>query len=268
MSSPNKISGYLGPVATHKAGTSSILYGSDRNADKRWLYTFNSLGYRGEEVDSNAEYRILVTGDSNTVGEGVSWEETWGYQLCQLLTKHNEKIMGKKVSLLNVAQSGAPNDYITRAAMAEAEWFKPTLVIALFSHITRKESIQNSSIEHIGPWREDELSEDFYLFYSEEDGLINTLKNILLLKSFCVNHNYPFIWSSINSDAIFNSASAKHPVCQQYLSFISTVDFAPCNLFGHDLGVDKIHPGGKGHKEFAEVLCRMALEKLIIALEK
>lgn len=255
----NKISGYHGPVAAHQAGTSSIFYGSDRNADKGWRYTFNSLGYRGEEVDSNADHRILVTGDSNTVGEGVSWEETWGYQLCQLLTKNNEKIRGK-VSLLNVAQSGAPNDYITRAAMAEAEWFKPTLVIALFSHITRKESIQNSRIEHIGPWREDELSEDFYLFYSEEDGLINTLKNILLLKSFCAVNNFPFIWSSIDSKTIFNSATAKHPVCQQYLSLIGTVDFVPCNLFGGDLGVDNIHPGGKSHKGFAEVFCSRSLE--------
>src|SRR5688500_5485993 len=60
----------------HVPGTATREYGSDKSGTI--VYEFNSKGYRGEEYDPSAKFRVCVIGESNAFGTGLRVEETFG----------------------------------------------------------------------------------------------------------------------------------------------------------------------------------------------
>ncbi len=71
----------------------------------RYKYTSNSMGFRGrDEYELTADkglFRIVVQGDSVTLGHGVADHETYAY-----LLEQNLRRAGRKVEVLNMGVSG------------------------------------------------------------------------------------------------------------------------------------------------------------------
>ena len=101
-------------------------------------YTFNSLGYRGDEIDTPSNFTILVCGSSSTFGTGLDDTQIWPYHLKQRFNK--EKINNTK--LINLGVAGVPNDYITRLLYRSIDTIKPDLVVVLYAWLNWGEFIQ------------------------------------------------------------------------------------------------------------------------------
>lgn len=94
--------------------------------------TINSLGYRGKNFSLNKEQgvkRILALGDSFVFGFGVSDEETFPYQLEEIL----EKKLNKKVEVINAGYADAfsPDSYYVYLKNRGLK-LKPDLIIMEF----------------------------------------------------------------------------------------------------------------------------------------
>ena len=252
---------YDGPLPQHQPRSSTRWYGSD-NPDSTlacqqrqddWNYEFNSLGFRGQEFDRSAEYSIYFSGCSETFCEGVHLEQSWPDRFADLC---RARIKSVSTSYLNMGQSGAPNDYISRVAITQAAALKPSLLIALFSKISRKEHFSDQGLRHIGPWQEDEIALGYYSIYTEEAGLLNTLRNMLLLQSFCQAKGVAWVIGALEADKFANIC--EHPN-KLIATFANLIDWSRYFAFtphgcGDDCGRDGIHPGVRANQAFAERL--------------
>jgi len=227
------------------------------------LYKFNSLGYRGEEFNPKAKKKIFISGCSYTFGYGLNLEDTWGYQFKKLLSI-NEKLDINEINLLNFAISGHSNDYIVRSLIIQSSCEKPDLIIAYFTHPFRMEYHDKSGHHNLkarssNVWLDDtneELSKDFLVFYNDELGLVQTLKNMLLLQYFCKSNEIDYI-IGLQDIELFNEFSGPWwhgGVAQQFKELIDIEHFYNFNLEKIDIAADNAHPGPKSNKIFAEKL--------------
>lgn len=252
---------YIGPSAQHFPLNKTRWYGSDNperarelgknpeSEENEWLYSFNSLGYRGVEFDSSADISIFVSGCSITVGEAVPWADSWPVQF----EKQAQHSFGTTTSLLNMGQSGAPNEYISRSLLAQIHHTTPTVAVALFSGNARVEYLKGTVVEHIGPWRKDALALDYYAHYTEEIGTAGLLRNILTLQYACDRKDIVFIFGSVEFDKLENILEHKNPIIRQLASMIrwdAYMNFPPRSHF-IDTGRDESHPGPKSHRSLA-----------------
>lgn len=98
-------------------------------------YKFNSMGFRGEDLTTPAEKKIMVVGCSFTYGDGLPWEDTWGYQFVEILKAQT----GKDVKLYSVAYGGSGIDRCAISLMdALHSDFKPDVIIALLPSYSRR----------------------------------------------------------------------------------------------------------------------------------
>ncbi|MBF0273935.1 MAG: SGNH/GDSL hydrolase family protein [Nitrospinae bacterium] len=77
-------------------------------ADNCVTYKTNSLGFRDVEHElkkGNNVYRILILGDSFTVGEGTRFSDIFPIKLAESFRK--KRLSGKKVEIINLAMPGA-----------------------------------------------------------------------------------------------------------------------------------------------------------------
>jgi len=151
--------------------------------------TCNSLGYRSEEYNPHAKIKIFVCGSSTTFGTGLHFEDVWPQQFKKYLSNHL-KYESKEINLLNFSASAESNDYITRTIISQCNEVKPDLLIICFTHSNRTEYVSDKKILSILPGRTNykhnkdrfiEEAIDYYNYFTEEMGFINTLKNMLLL---------------------------------------------------------------------------------------
>jgi hypothetical protein len=127
----------------------SATYGTDQSGTKS--YQFNSLGYRGEELDPAAAATIFVCGCSHTFGVGLNLEETWVHRF-KLAYAESHRLDPAAVNVLNFSEGGASNDYITRTVLTQCAQVRPDLVIAQFSQMSRSEAFVDGEPYSIGPW--------------------------------------------------------------------------------------------------------------------
>jgi len=261
---------YLGPNGAHQPNSSARWYGSDHeqraleikaNKDLKnielinaaacgdWSYHFNSLGFRGPEFQMSAAKKIVVAGDSSTFGEGVPWEYTWGVQFVERLRQYEQT---ESISLLDIAQSGASNDYIARAALAQAAAARPDILAVIYTSTTRKEHVDSSAIHHLGPWCEGDLAERYYHYYSEEDGLINSLKNMLLLQYYCESHSIEYYYAWTQQSYLRKKGPADNPIVVSLMSRLRRDCLCNSRIFSYDHGRDCVHPGPEGHATQAD----------------
>ena len=252
----------------HFAGNKVCYYGLDQSGEK--VYRFNSLGFRGDEFNPKAVKNIFIAGCSYTLGVGLNFEETWGYQFKQKVAK--EAGLGlKEIGLMNFSVGGASNDYITRILLTQMSLYKPDLVIAYFTHSSRIEYIDESSINMLGPWCvNSDITNDFYKqqhlddveeaafsFFSyttQELEFINMLKNMLLLQEYCKSHNIKLMFGSVYSKDLLNKCKEMNSVCSQFLDLLDTERYFKFNLDKIDAASDNSHPGVRSNKKFAEKL--------------
>jgi hypothetical protein len=176
-------------------------------------YSFNSLGFRGEEFRVTADGHIFVCGGSVTLGLGLDYADAWvsvfrrGFAAIHDLHEGN-------VNLQNFASSGCANGYIARTLIGQCIRFRPTLALAELTFSHRAEILHNGRSYNIGPWclldtfdggaqadgHDHELRQMIRqkakAYYELDDKLSagqDLLKNALLLQLFFQVHQIPFL---------------------------------------------------------------------------
>jgi hypothetical protein len=220
--------------------------------DGDWGYEFNSLGYRCGEYEPAAEFRIFAVGCSNTLGVGLRTEQTWPSVFTRMFSNGQPK---KTVCLMNFAQGSASNDYISRTTITQCEASAPDLLLVNFTGMARKEYIDGHKIKNLLPAEKlDDISRAFYKIYSDEEGILNALKNILLIQLYCEARSIRFLFAW-GDHRLLTSHYLKHPLCGPLLSMIDRDRFCSYGLKDADVFVDKardlVHPGPRSHHIFA-----------------
>src|SRR5689334_11722829 len=95
--------------ADGKGGHTISTYGAGASHHK--TYSFNTAGFRGEDLLPDAAMRLFVGGCSFTFGHGLDIEETWPYKF-KLRVAARTGCDPSRINLLNFSQGGASNDYI------------------------------------------------------------------------------------------------------------------------------------------------------------
>jgi len=110
---------------------------------------YNSYGFRGDEFQEqkhDIDFRIFAVGGSTTYGSGVTDDETWPAYLQQII---NEKIIGKKIEVINAGIPGADTRGELKAIKQKLAKLSPDLIIMfdgwndLQHYLPTEKTIQN-----------------------------------------------------------------------------------------------------------------------------
>ena len=94
------------------------------------LYRVNSQGFRGEELATAAQPRVVIYGDSFIHAEYTALENTLAAQLSDRLTAAT----GGPVEVINGGVAGYGPDQVLRRVQDELEWLEPDLlIVAVFT---------------------------------------------------------------------------------------------------------------------------------------
>lgn len=252
----------------HTINSTNMFYGAEINT--------NSLGLRADkEFDipkSNGTKRILVLGDSITMGWGVNYNETYSNVLEKLLNKNSEV----KYEVLN-AGVGNYNSVNNLAAFKKYLYLKPDIVILGFYINDIEKITQPSKAEH---WIKG--NSYLYAFFSDKiinmryrrmdytkhysnlyaDDLLRIHLNKILTEMIKLanNNSIPFVFVNIPElhqfeNYAFNNINAfieKEIIRDLDVIYVDLLE-AFRNETPEDLWVSSIdpHPNAKGHKIIA-----------------
>lgn len=194
-------------------GCPKVLSRFPGDESSRIAYSFNSLGFRGEEFQIIADRHIFVCGGSVTLGLGLDYADAW----VSVFRREYAKIHGSQevsINLQNFSSSGCANGYIARTLIGQCARFRPTLALAELTFSHRAEILNNGRSYNIGPWclldtfdcgaqadghhRElrQMIRRKARAYYELDDKLLagqDLLKNALLLQLFFQVHEIPFL---------------------------------------------------------------------------
>ena len=230
--------------------------------DDEWEYAFNSLGYRGDEIDLAADVKIYAVGCSVTFGMGVKLEQTWPWVFARL---YREQHPGLSLSLANFSQGGASNDYIARQAIIQCEAAPPEVLLVQFTQRSRKEHVEEGQITNLGPHGRFDLEQLNLGIYSDEEGVISSVKNILLVQYFCLSRRIPYLFCWHDYWVLREKRFVDHPVCGPLIALVDIDHFHPRvpgkSEFQVDLARDAKHAGPISNEKFAQALFELYFEK-------
>lgn len=241
-------------------------YGGDQSGEVE--YRFNSKGFRCEEYDACAAHRIVVAGCSYVLGVGLNVEETWP----EHLRRREAERLGlqpSQVNLLNFAQGGASNAYVTRALLTQLARVEADLVVVHFTHRERSEHVEGRQVHNLGWWvlaqalenpeqvqgsRRLEAAQLHYGLTSDEQELLDTLQGMLLVQNFCRARGIEFIGSWVEIDILDDPQVVSHPVVGPVAALLDRSEFI-ADWLGEtglyvDLAADGRHPGRESQREF------------------
>jgi hypothetical protein len=252
-------------------------------------YGFNSLGFRGEELDRSSACKIFIVGCSFTFGVGLNLEETWGHLFKQRVAAHRG-LDPSRVNLLNFSEAGGSNDFISRLALTQARAVRPDLLVAAFTETSRIEGYLDSrTAAQLGPWwttlekvlesvptiPEDQralglqvvdLAKRYYLFYHDDFGLQNAIRNMLLLQFFCQSQQLPYLICWTSHALLEDVALREHPMVGPLLALLDrnhVCDFAVTDAaIRCDTAADGSHPGPQSNRSFSELLFKRYVDVL------
>jgi hypothetical protein len=241
----------------HVPGKVTRMYASDKSGTV--LYEFNSKGYRGEEYDSAAKFRICVIGESYAFGVGIPLEETFAYKLKQhisaSLTLHLDEI-----NLINLSVSGASADYCVRTIYRQLSDCRVDLLVCHFPELARIEYIAKRGYRmyNVGSALKNLSKAPISLlgycdYYDHNVGKSNQLKNALLAQAFLKERKIDYILATqdlprTRQDFVY---------LEDYFDRVdaSAVLWHKCFRTKADLAADGVHSGPRCHAAFAiEVL--------------
>ena len=250
---------HLGP--DRKGGHTLSKYGNDKSNTKS--YTFNSAGFRSEELNPNATFKLFVCGCSYTFGTGLNVEESWPFLFKQHLAEYRD-ISLASINLLNFSQGGASNDYIVRTLIEQISYtqIQPDLIIVGFTSLNRFEffdEIDNIVYQFLPQIIEKKKSREraekmrraaeLYLAGTNENyEIIRFAKNVLLLQSYCKNKRIPMIFLFFPLKESESSFLSK--ISTPYTaSILGEIEMQYCVPLSNKMFVDKAadnaHPGSK-----------------------
>jgi hypothetical protein len=204
---------------------------------EKCIYTYNSLGFRGEEPTKEG-FKIMSIGCSLTEGVGVNDDETWPYQFTNLIPNGVN---------INFGTGGRSNDFIVRCLLTYYDFIKPDLVLIMYTHPYRREIYTfEGGIEPFMPTKSwgflketaEGIKTQEYLTYLQNDNedFINWYKNHLLIKYFLESKKSNWLWNGF---------------------FQIPKDYDEFNRFDGDygkyldFGTDGVHPGPIHNKKYA-----------------
>lgn len=264
---------YIGPRLEHSPNNITEEYGVDNKTqqqrfvnsynpteiplehrlDGEWKYRFNSLGFRGEELGTDADATILVAGCSYTFGTGVKWEQSWPFVFHNCYKDYHQL---KDVNLLNISQGGAPNDYIGRTVIEQCAFRAPSLAIVFFTHTSRFEYLEGTEIQHFASCHENEISDAYFSYYTEQIGAANALRNILLVQEFCSARRIPLLIGWVERSLLSAEHIQNNQACFRLTNLIDKDMVFGFSINDSDTFVDfardMSHPGPKSHELFAQ----------------
>ena len=215
---------------------------SGSDSTKKCVYTYNELGFRGDSIKKEG-YKIMSIGCSFTEGVGVNDNETWPYQISNLMSAVN----------MNFGTGGRSNDFISRCLLTYFDLVNPDLVLIMYTYPHRREIYtKEGGIEPFIPglrWGYisdtdegnyvQELKERLQNVYEDYD---NWYRNHLLIKNYLKVKKTPFVWNgSFLKIDNYEIPSEENRFDGDYDIFI-------------DIGADNNHPGQAHNKKYAENL--------------
>lgn len=243
---------YSGPCKrSHRPGRYDQ-YNSHETGNPNY-YCFNDLGFRdgpGGQFNPDADITIYACGCSRTLGLGVQWGDAWPTRVARKFRRTNPD---KTVSLLNMAQGGASNDYIARMSIAQCRERKPSALFINWTDMARAERCNGQTQYSIGPWSNSEYTDDFFLSYTDENGVMSLAKNAMLVQTYCQLNGIPYVMAGLNQ---MWSANTGNPMVEQWVGMVSAEHANPHPIGYTDVGGDKTHPGPKSHRDFADKMFR------------
>jgi len=206
--------------------------GSDNSG--KCTYTYNSLGFRGDEP-TKPGFKVMSVGCSHTEGVGLNDDETWSHQLCKLINGVD----------LNFGYGGRSNDYVVRCLLTYFDVINPDLVLIMYPNQDRREYYTDKgNIEPFAynPWGhlvETEEGKEIYnglmAGANNESNFINWYKNHLLIKYYLENKQCPWVWNGVH---LFAGIDEPNRFDGDYRNFI-------------DYGSDGAHSGPQHNKQYA-----------------
>jgi hypothetical protein len=220
-------------------------------------YTYNELGFRADSIHKEGQ-KIMAIGCSNTEGVGVDDKDTWPAVLSSMIPNSVN---------VNLGHGGRSNDYISRTLLTFYDFFKPDLVIILYTNLHRREIYtEENGIEGFVPTHSfgyfkniaDGIKKQSMLFKLQNDNedYINWYKNHQLIKLFLESKKCNWVWDG-------------NEQIRKFYTDDNMFDKDYCNLTNEtqnklvDMGTDNIHPGPKHNLLYANELYRYILNKKI-----
>ncbi len=273
-------------------------YGSDRSGTI--TYRFNRFGFRGDELNPDAEKVIFVGGCSHTIGTGNSQEDTWPTPFANHYAAHHG-MSSEQLSLLNFGEGATSNRYISRTLIDQCHAHKPDLAIAHFSEVGRTEFLlppglwtgwvptpESKTVAAVGPWqnagwlkRQVWLVRDFrgeerraakaildwargyYAHtYRGRRAAYETLQDMLMFQFFCQANEIEFMMCCVDYQKLLAALdNLAVRILWEMIDHERLMDFAVSDSeTGVDIAADGSHPGPESHRLFAEKLWKGYVE--------
>jgi hypothetical protein len=196
-------------------------------------YSFNSLGYRGDEPDTESDFTVMIVGDSHGFGIGLDDEEVWAHQFKLLLRQQYPNC-----KVINLSCPGGSNDWIGRTVSCAIDTLKPDCVIVCYTYANRREAIWdaglciqlNTTIPDNPVQSEYEEFQSWFMTINEHTDRYNLMRNQYLVEKSC------------HSTLLIESHVTQMQLTQRGLGTV---------LGYTDVARDCQHFGPKVHKEYA-----------------
>lgn len=171
-------------------------YGKDKSG--KITYRYNRLGYRGEEFDLNAKFRIYLCGCSHTHGTGLNWEDTFGFIFKEYVAQFFN-IEKNQVNLMNFSAGAASNSYMVRTLITQCNIVRPNIIICNFGHKSNLEfKSRNSNRPFCPSIKEHDLELLNHPMFNEFNLFIESAKNMLLLQYYCRLKQIPYLFAWVD----------------------------------------------------------------------
>lgn len=241
----------------HRPGNVLSAYGTDESGTV--IYRFNAQGYRGEEYDPDAAFRICVIGESHAFGTGVAQEQTFGNRFAD----HLAAALGidrARVNLLNLSVGGVSPDYCVRTLYRQLPGVAADVALVHMPGIDRMEFYDGTGFSGFGvsaldPDRIDEAPPPLLGFcdlYNAHLGRLALAKNLLLAQSLLEEQGIDYVISIPNLPPLESRFGYLHP----YMSRLDQTPILHHKLLASrlDKAADGRHGGPRTHGAIAIAL--------------
>lgn len=241
-------------VKHHIPGKIVGRYGQDSSDTIEYL--FNSAGYRSEEYQDAAAFRLCVIGESHAIGIGVRFEDTFGFRLKTMIAKAFE-LHPDQVNMINLAIGGASADYCARTILRQMPALAVDLVVCIVPPPDRIEfetgkNFSNFVVGAVDVNNLDQLPAPllgYVEYYSSFVGKMNRVKNMLLIQSFLKSQDIEYVMAVEFMPVRGDGDDALDP-------FLTELDQDRLLRHGYfmqraDLAADGRHAGPRSHAAFA-----------------
>jgi hypothetical protein len=250
----------------HVPGKIRRVYGTDKSGTIS--YEFNSLGYRCEEYDPSAKFRLCVVGESTAFGTGLCLEHTFGYKLKEHIAASLQVDLAD-VNLINLSASGVSADYCARTLYRQLSDCEVDLVVCDLPPPDRIEYTDGERFRsyHVGIHPKNMKNAPTHIlgysdYYNEHLGWMNLVQNALLAQAFLKARKIDHVLASQDLLGISDLGCLEYYIDQLDISSVLLHRYFACKA---DLAADGRHAGPRCHAAFAiELLSffgRMLLER-------